>query len=103
MLGWAITFLLVALVAAVFGFGGIRADGDAVRIDPRLPAAWDGLAFPVRWRGTRIAVDVRGDGLELDLDGPALVAVGSGPPAGLGAGRFVARRDPDGWSPAWSA
>ena len=25
MLGWAITFLLVALVAAVFGFGGIAA------------------------------------------------------------------------------
>jgi uncharacterized membrane protein YtjA (UPF0391 family) len=23
MLGWAITFLLIALVAAVFGFGGI--------------------------------------------------------------------------------
>ena len=25
MLGWALTFLIVALVAAVFGFGGIAA------------------------------------------------------------------------------
>ena len=25
MLGWAITFLIVALIAAVFGFGGIAA------------------------------------------------------------------------------
>jgi uncharacterized membrane protein YtjA (UPF0391 family) len=25
MLGWAITFLIVALVAAIFGFGGIAA------------------------------------------------------------------------------
>jgi uncharacterized membrane protein YtjA (UPF0391 family) len=25
MLGWAITFLVVALIAAVFGFGGIAA------------------------------------------------------------------------------
>ena len=25
MLGWAITFLIIALVAAVFGFGGIAA------------------------------------------------------------------------------
>jgi uncharacterized membrane protein YtjA (UPF0391 family) len=25
MLGWAVTFLIVALVAAVFGFGGIAA------------------------------------------------------------------------------
>ena len=25
MLGWAITFLIIALVAAIFGFGGIAA------------------------------------------------------------------------------
>jgi uncharacterized membrane protein YtjA (UPF0391 family) len=25
MLGWAITFLIVALVAAIFGFGGVAA------------------------------------------------------------------------------
>ena len=30
MLGWAITFLIVALVAAVFGFGGIA--GTAVEM-----------------------------------------------------------------------
>jgi uncharacterized membrane protein YtjA (UPF0391 family) len=30
MLGWAITFLVIALVAAVFGFGGIA--GPAVEI-----------------------------------------------------------------------
>jgi trehalose/maltose hydrolase-like predicted phosphorylase len=89
--------------AAVFGFGGIRPDGDAVRIDPRLPTTWDGLAFPVQWRGIRITVDVRADTLELDLDGPALVAVGSGPPAHLGPGHFLARRDGDGWSAAWPA
>jgi uncharacterized membrane protein YtjA (UPF0391 family) len=33
MLGWAITFLIVALVAAVLGFGGIAAFAvDAARI-----------------------------------------------------------------------
>jgi kojibiose phosphorylase len=84
--------------AAVFGFGGVRADGDAVRIDPRLPAAWAGLTFPIRWRGTRIGVDVRGDVLELDLDGPAVVAVGHGAPMPLDRGRFAARRECDGWS-----
>ncbi|MGI8809979.1 MAG: glycoside hydrolase family 65 protein, partial [Acidimicrobiales bacterium] len=84
--------------AAVFGFGGVRADGDAVRIDPCLPPEWNGLTFPIRWRGTRLSVDVRPHGLELDLDGPATVAVGSGPPVKLAAGRFVARRDGDVWS-----
>ena len=84
--------------AAVFGFGGVRADGDAVRIDPRLPSAWAGLTFPIRWRGTRIGVDVRGDVLELDLEGPAVVAVGQGAAMPLERGRFVARRECDGWS-----
>jgi kojibiose phosphorylase len=84
--------------AAVFGFGGVRADGDALRIDPRLPLAWDGLAFPLQWRGTRVHVDVRADRMELDLDGPALVAVGGGEPVSLGAGCFVARKRGDVWS-----
>jgi trehalose/maltose hydrolase-like predicted phosphorylase len=86
--------------AAVFGFGGVRADGDAVRIDPRLPPGWDRLAFPVRWRGTRISVGVRAGVLQLDLDGPAAVAVGTGAPVDLDRGRFVARHEGHGWSPA---
>jgi trehalose/maltose hydrolase-like predicted phosphorylase len=86
--------------AAVFGFGGVRADGDAVRIDPRIPDVWDALTFPIRWRGTRIGVDVRADVLELDLEGPATVAVGHGAPMPLERGRFVARRECDGWSMA---
>ena len=86
--------------AAVFGFGGVRADGNAVRIDPRLPPAWAGFSFPIRWRGARIGVDVRADALELDLQAPAVVAVGQGAPMPLDAGRFVARRECDGWSMA---
>jgi len=84
--------------AAVFGFGGVRADGDAVRIDPRLPGGWRGLAFPVRWRGTRIGVELEADLMELDLDGPARVAVGTAQPVDLGGGRFVARRGEGGWA-----
>jgi alpha,alpha-trehalose phosphorylase len=89
--------------AAVFGFGGVRPERNAVRIDPRLPAAWDRLTFPIRWRGTRIGVDVTATALELDLQAPAVVAVGQGAPAPLNAGRFVARRECDGWSLAGPA
>ena len=85
--------------AAVFGFGGVRADGDAVRIDPRLPAGWErpdvphplaghphrsGRARPACWSWISTA--------------PAVVAVGHGAPMPLDRGRFVARRECDGWS-----
>jgi trehalose/maltose hydrolase-like predicted phosphorylase len=89
--------------AAVFGFGGVRADGNAVRIDPRLPGTWERLVFPIQWRGTRISVDVTRTVLELDLHAPATVAIGQGAPVPLDAGRFVARKECDGWSLAGPA
>jgi len=76
--------------AAVLGFGGVSADGDVVRIDPRLPSEWDSLAFSVRWRGTGIDVTAETDRIHVDLDGTVNLAIGSGPPAELGPGRFVA-------------
>ena len=30
MLGWAVTFLIIALVAAVFGFGGIASGATSI-------------------------------------------------------------------------
>jgi trehalose/maltose hydrolase-like predicted phosphorylase len=84
--------------AAVLGFGGVRADGDAVRVDPSVPESWAGLAFSVQWRGSRIAVSVRGDALDLELDAPAAVALGTGVAERLEAGRHLARRGTAGWS-----
>jgi trehalose/maltose hydrolase-like predicted phosphorylase len=84
--------------AAGLGFGGVRADGDAVRIDPRVPSAWAGLTFPIRWRGTRITVTIHANSMELDLDGAALLAVGGGSATPLSAGRFVAGRAGGSWS-----
>jgi trehalose/maltose hydrolase-like predicted phosphorylase len=84
--------------AAVMGFGGVRAESDAVRIDPRLPAVWAGLNFSVRWRGVRISVDVRRERLALELDGPADVALGPGPARRLEAGAHGAQNDGGGWS-----
>lgn len=84
--------------AAVLGFGGVRAEGRAVRIDPKIPPAWEALSFAIQWRGARIGVHVTADRLELDLLAPAVVAVGHGAPVPLEAGRFAARRECDGWS-----
>jgi trehalose/maltose hydrolase-like predicted phosphorylase len=84
--------------AAVFGFGGLRADGGALRIDPRLPPSWEGLTLPVRWRGARLRLDLGPQSLRIDVDGPALVAIGSRSPRRLERGRFVARRQGVEWS-----
>lgn len=85
--------------AAVMGFGGVRAEADALRIDPHAPTTWKGLSFPVRWHGTRVQVDVVPDTLRLRLEGPATVGVGTAPASRLESGRFVARRQGDGWGP----
>lgn len=84
--------------AAVIGFGGVRPEGEALRIDPRLPDSWDRLAFPVCWRGTSVHIDVGSDTLAIHLDRAAVLAVGTGAPARLQPGRFMARRTGDGWT-----
>jgi trehalose/maltose hydrolase-like predicted phosphorylase len=89
--------------AAVTGFGGARPDGGVLRLDPRLPRSWDGLAFSLHWRGARLRVDVSSEVLTLALDGQARVAVGSQPPVQLGPGRYQARAGERGWSPPKAA
>lgn len=84
--------------AAVVGFGGLTASDDGVRFDPRLPAGWDRLAFPLRWRGTTIRVEARPGAITLDLDGPARAAVGSRTFRGLSAGRYAAAARGGRWS-----
>jgi trehalose/maltose hydrolase-like predicted phosphorylase len=42
----------------VFGFAGLSLRDDGIAIDPRLPAAWHGLAFGVQWRGRHLKISV---------------------------------------------
>jgi alpha,alpha-trehalose phosphorylase len=65
--------------ALVFGFGGVRDFDGALRIDPRLPAAWDRLAFPLRFRDRQLRITLthevetylveEGDDLEVTIRG----------------------------------
>lgn len=59
--------------ALVWGFGGFRPTGTALRFAPVLPRAWDGYRFTMLWRGTRFAVSVEtGAVIYRHLDGPPL-------------------------------
>ena len=47
--------------AAVCGCGGVRAEPEALRIDPRLPDAWQALRFRVQHAGVPLAVSITRD------------------------------------------
>jgi kojibiose phosphorylase len=84
--------------AAVFGFGGIRTEGDCIRIDPRLPASWSRLSFPFAWRGEIVRVAVGHTHMDLDLQSPTTVALGDGSPRRLRAGQYRVGLGSQGWS-----
>jgi alpha,alpha-trehalose phosphorylase len=53
--------------ALVFGFGGMRDRGGRLSFDPRLPAAWPAMRFPIAWRGSRLRVDLSQDELAITV------------------------------------
>ena len=102
--------------ALVYGFGGMRDyDGD-ITFDPRLPATWQGLSFPISLQGTRLQVDLTaeeirfavlaGDSAEVKVRGrrvtvragqPVTVALeGQGPSMGGALKLQTGERRPDG-------
>ena len=44
--------------ALVAGFGGMRDHWGELSFDPRLPADWPSLSFPLHWHGTRLQVTI---------------------------------------------
>ena len=69
-------------MTAVFGFGGVRFEGDAVRVSPHLPEDWRRLAFRLRYRGRTLAFRFDASGAEVTVEaGPPLeIHIASEPP-----------------------
>jgi kojibiose phosphorylase len=55
--------------ALVFGFAGVRFEGDEVRTEPRLPDHWTRLAFRLVHRGRTVDVDIRSPAASATADG----------------------------------
>ncbi len=53
--------------ALVSGFAGMR-DNGRLSFDPRLPAEWEGLSFPLVLRGHRLVVELTKTAIEFTLD-----------------------------------
>ena len=80
--------------ATVFGFGGLSPRPDGIALDPRLPANWGALRFPLRWRGRAIRVAIEQAPLRL------AVTLEHGRPLTLHLGdvqRRLQRGDPSRW------
>lgn len=53
--------------ALVSGFGGMRDHDGLLSFDPRLPADWPELSFPLQWHGSALMVTVTRDALRVEV------------------------------------
>lgn len=70
-------------MVAVLGFAGLSLQTDGLSLDPKLPAAWRSLAFPVQWRGRSLKIKIDQDKqcIEATLeDGEPMTLAVSGEP-----------------------
>jgi alpha,alpha-trehalose phosphorylase len=61
--------------ALAHGFLGLRPSGEALGVDPRLPAAWDEVTLRLRFHGHGVRVRAGQHRLDLATDGPVRVEV----------------------------
>lgn len=52
------TSIAAAWMNIVYGFGGMRSDGDKLIFNPTIPERWSQYSFPITYQGTELAVDV---------------------------------------------
>jgi maltose phosphorylase len=51
----------------VFGYGGLRTDGDLLILKPALPGQWRSYRFRIRYRDALLEVRVNGKNVELQV------------------------------------
>jgi maltose phosphorylase len=90
----------------VFGYGGLRTDGDILAIGPTLPKQWRSYRFRIRYRGALMEVRVDAEGVRLHVvDGPRVTVRVYGADLEIDAGETVVPLTVDptqsrkGWGP----
>jgi len=67
--------------ALTMGFAGVRPDGAALAVDPRLPEAWNGLDLRLRFRGVPLHLRAEHELVAVDAGAPVRIRVGDAPAA----------------------
>ncbi len=62
--------------ALAYGFLGLRAETDALAINPSLPEEWSALGLRLTFRGRRVGVRAEHDSVTVRCDGPLSVRIG---------------------------
>ena len=70
--GLHVTSIAMAWANIVYGFAGLRSDGDGLRFAPRLPQRWNRLTFSIVYRGRVIKVCMQKDRTAFRLEGEPL-------------------------------
>jgi len=52
------TSIAAAWMNIVYGFGGMRSDGELLALNPSIPERWESYRFMVTYRGTKLQVEV---------------------------------------------
>jgi maltose phosphorylase len=85
--GIHITSIAAAWMNVVYGYGGMRSDGDMLVFNPTIPKHWSSYSFRVSYRDSIVRVSVTQDGTRLELlAGAPVTAVVRGQVREIGAG-----------------
>ncbi|HOI85874.1 MAG TPA: glycosyl hydrolase family 65 protein [Acholeplasmataceae bacterium] len=66
--GLHLTSIAAAWVNIVYGFGGLRSDGEVLKLAPTCPKTWTSYSFTIQYFGSNIKVHVTNETITLTLD-----------------------------------
>jgi trehalose/maltose hydrolase-like predicted phosphorylase len=64
--------------ALAWGFAGVRPERSALRVDPRLPRAWDSIEVTVRFHGHRVHLSIDHERIVVETDAPVTLRLPDG-------------------------
>lgn len=70
------TSIAAAWMNIVYGFGGLRADGDLLTLAPSIPKQWDGYQFHIVYNDEIICVDVKKEYVNIHTIGDGEILLG---------------------------
>lgn len=72
--GLHITSMAATWMNIVYGFGGMRSDGETLIFNPTLPKGWDSYSFRILYKGSVLSITINRDKINLVIvNGPSVV------------------------------